>query len=58
MTDDSIMPFGKHKGEKLANVPAAYMLWLHENGNTFGGLKTYLQENEEVFRAEIKQQKK
>ena len=30
MTDDSIMPFGKHKGQKLANVPASYLLWLRQ----------------------------
>ncbi len=58
MTDNSLMPFGKYKGEKMANVPASYLLWLYENGNTFGELKAYLQENEEVFRAEIQQQKK
>ena len=55
MTDESIMPFGKHKGEKLANVPPSYMMWLHENGNTFGELKAYLLENEDVFKAEIQQ---
>lgn len=26
MTDESIMPIGKYKGEKLANIPAHYLL--------------------------------
>ena len=24
------MPFGKHKGTAMANVPAPYLLWLHD----------------------------
>lgn len=32
MTDDSEMPFGKHKGEKLGDVPASYLLWLWDSG--------------------------
>lgn len=53
MTDESIMQFGKYKGEKLANVPSEYLLWLLENGNTYGELKQYLIENKEVFESEI-----
>ena len=32
-TDESVMPFGKHKGKKMANVPAQYLLWIWENTN-------------------------
>lgn len=39
MTDESIMPFGKHKGVKLANVPADYLLFLHKEGFCRGELK-------------------
>ena len=53
MTDESIMPIGKYKGQKLANIPAEYLLWLLENGNTYGELKQYLIENKEVFVSEI-----
>lgn len=31
MTDDSIMPFGKHGGKKMSEVPDAYLLWLWDN---------------------------
>lgn len=53
MTDESTMPFGKYKGEKMANIPPDYLLWLLENGNTYGNLKAYLLENKEIFEAEI-----
>lgn len=26
--DDDVMPFGKHKGERLEDVPASYLHWL------------------------------
>lgn len=32
MNDQSEMPFGKHKGKKLEDVPASYLLWLWDNG--------------------------
>lgn len=28
LTDDSLMPFGKHKGERMGDVPAKYLIWL------------------------------
>jgi uncharacterized protein (DUF3820 family) len=32
LTDDSIMPFGKHQGKQLKEVPDEYLMWLwHEN---------------------------
>jgi len=43
MQDDDIMPFGKHKGEKMANVPASYLIWLYENDKAgFGEVLTYI----------------
>jgi hypothetical protein len=59
MTDESIMPFGKYKGEKMANVPPEYLLWMLENLNSrygsiiYNELKAYLLENKEIFEAEI-----
>lgn len=28
--DDYIVPFGKHKGRKIGDVPCAYLLWFLE----------------------------
>ena len=39
MTDESIMPWGKHKGEKMANAPPSYLLWLLENNKCGGEVK-------------------
>lgn len=30
--DDDEMPFGKHKGAKLSDVPTSYLLWLWDEG--------------------------
>lgn len=32
MNDEILMNFGKHKGRRLGDVPAAYLLWLWDNG--------------------------
>lgn len=58
MTDESSMPFGKFKGKKMANVPASYLLWLHENVELRGGLKEYIKENLDVIKTEVKNSNK
>ncbi len=45
LTDQSKMPFGKHKDKKLEDVPASYLLWLWEEGgkwNQPGDLHDYI----------------
>ncbi len=32
ITDLTEMPFGKHKGTNMIDVPATYLLWLWDNG--------------------------
>lgn len=58
MDDNSIISFGKHKGEKLIDVPASYLLWLWTNKNKAQEEKnpelfTYICDNLEVIRKEI-----
>lgn len=48
MNDNTPMPFGEHKGEKLANVPADYLIWLYRQG-TIIGLMRYIEDNEDVL---------
>lgn len=45
MDDNSIMPIGKFKGEKLANVPAWHLIWLQDEGIAKGELAEYIEEN-------------
>ncbi len=33
MEDSDLMPFGKHKGTAMANIPAYYLMWLHDNAS-------------------------
>lgn len=58
MTDESIMPFGKHKGKKMADVPADYLLWLYENDKCRGEVKAYIEDNLQVIKDEIRRAKK
>lgn len=53
MTDNDPMPFGKYKGEKMANVPASYLLWLYENSKVYGDVKEYIEENINALKFEI-----
>ena len=66
MTDNDLMPWGKHKGEKLANVPPEYFLWLKTQIKPIAPnkrsldqslLMKYIDENYEVFLHELKQKK-
>ena len=46
------MPYGQYKGNSMANVPANYLLWLHENGKAHQGVKEYVIENLDVLEKE------
>lgn len=54
MTDESIMPWGKFKGQKLANIPASYFMWLYENKKANGEVLKYINDNLECLRTEVK----
>jgi uncharacterized protein (DUF3820 family) len=56
LTDDSLMPWGKHKGMQMANVPADYLLYLYEEDKMSGEVLEYVKDNIEVLRQEIKKQ--
>jgi len=58
LTDQSLMPFGKHQGEKLANVPARYLLYIFENFTLHDNLKAYIKKNKDVLEAEVKRANK
>ena len=57
MNDNSIMPFGKYMGQKMANVPADYLLWLYRNNKCYGELRQYIRENMDALELEIKNNK-
>lgn len=57
MADENTrLTFGMHKGEKLGDVPASYLLYLWDE-NKFIPQKEvdqYIQDNYEVLKAEVK----
>lgn len=58
--DESRMPFGKHKGVKLKDVPAGYLCWLYgemEGKKDWQGpLFTYLKDNLKVLEKEAEEE--
>lgn len=57
-TDTSIMPFGKHRGKAMINIPAIYLLWLHDKGCDHEGVKRYILDNLEALNKEAKHVKR
>jgi uncharacterized protein (DUF3820 family) len=58
MDDNSRMPWGKHKNEKMANVPAHYLLWLLKENKCSGDLKRYIENNVDILKDEVALAKK
>jgi len=55
MNDTDRMPFGKHKGREMQDVPAGYLVWLYENNKCNSQVRAYIVENLEYLRLEVKQ---
>lgn len=53
MDDNSLMLFDKHKGTKLCNVPASYLLWLYNQDMKEGPLRSYIELNMDALKSEI-----
>lgn len=53
LTDRSPMPFGKHKGEEMQDVPADYLYWLITDGELSSGpVYDYIMTNLTALRLE------
>lgn len=55
LTDESEMPFGKYKGERMRDVPPDYLHWLWVNGlreKTDFGVGEYIKDNINVLSEE------
>jgi uncharacterized protein (DUF3820 family) len=49
LTDESLMPSGKHKGTKMIDVPAKYLLHVYENNMCTKQVKNYVKANLDVI---------
>ena len=56
--DNSLMPWGKYAGYKMADIPPDYLIWLFENHKVKGHIYMYIQENMDTLKQEVKQLKK
>lgn len=56
ITDNSLMPYGKYKGKKMANMPASYLLWMYRNDKLFKALEVYVEENMDALEKEEKEE--
>lgn len=54
LTDESIIQFGAHKGKKLANVPAHYLLWMYDQHWCNKDYKKYIEDNMDVLKKDKK----
>lgn len=56
--DETEMPFGKHKGTPIGEVPASYLLWwFNENPQHNAALFAYIEKNLKTLEAEAKREK-
>lgn len=61
MKDSDVMPFGKHKDEKLGDVPASYLLWAADQSwvkEKYPGLFTYVDSNRKHLEKEAAENKR
>ena len=59
--DNTRMPFGKHQGKKLQDVPAEYLDWLigePDLPTTHPAIFQYISDNEELIEADLRKQGK
>lgn len=52
-TDSTPMPFGKYIGKAMINVPAAYLLWLYNEGCSHAGVRKYIIDNLDILQKEV-----
>lgn len=60
MDDQSIMPFGKHQGKSLQNVPADYLLWLLDTDwcrEKFPELIAYIRSNKDCLETDAEEER-
>lgn len=60
ISGDDVMMFGKYKGEKIDDVPAQYLIWLHEQDwfpRKFPELESYISSVWDVLDEQVFEEK-
>lgn len=52
-----IMPFGKHKGKFLNDIPHGYLIWLYDRNKLYGEIKSYAEKNIPILTFQKKMKK-
>lgn len=52
LTDESKMPYGNHEGTRMIDVPASYLIWLHENNRCSKDVQEYVDDNIDILTKE------
>jgi len=56
LTDKSKMPWGKHRGKAMEDIPASYLLWLYnQTTKSDNDVMHYIRENLDVLEKEVKE---
>lgn len=58
LDDNSLMPQGKFKGEKMQDVPYWHLLWLADQPFCRSDVLEYINDNRDVLEKEQKENKK
>ena len=56
LEDNDLMPFGKHKGKKMKDVPARYLLWIYDQPwslQKYPQVDAYIHYNFDVLEKEV-----
>lgn len=56
MTDETLMPWGKFKGIKMANVPSYYLKWIYDNNKGDAAVRGYIESNMDAILKDIKEE--
>jgi hypothetical protein len=44
ITDSSLMPWGRHKGKQMIDVPAKDLIWYYDNNKCSQEIRAYIDE--------------
>lgn len=58
LTDESTMPWGKHKGKKMEEVPADYLLFCYNENKACIRVRKYVEENMDVLKMQAAEKQK
>jgi uncharacterized protein (DUF3820 family) len=59
ITDSTPMPFGKHQGKRMIDVPAIYLIYIYDKGwINHNGVKQYIIENMAALKLEASKTKR